>query len=826
MSRALRATDSAASPIGRRKLGARVALALIALGPMLLDGATATTAVAVCVLTAAAALLMALLDHRGRTPPGAGPVLAVLCALCGFTFLQWLPMPCEAIEVLLPEERARIPRRVASLVASSPTCRISMDGGATLRALMLDGATLLAAYVGASSARVLGRTRVMGAIAASGVLIAATTLVHLTLGLTEVYGVYAPMYARYGLVGPLLNGNHLAAAMTLATPCCVALLLEPEHPTRRALAAFGLALIVATGFEAHSRLGLATLVLAAAISVLVVRSARRSTVRTSAWALLGAFAVAVAMAVVEGRSILADFVTSPYKTDLIVDSLRFAASSGTLGVGRGAFGAAFAGHATQAHRAMQPENLIALATSEMGIVVGPALLVLMGAFLVRRARARSDVALRLAAVALLCLLVHDLGDFAIEMPGLRVLAATLFGAFAVTMRSGDEARTRAGVESAMLAAGFVACLVSAPFVRGLDLDVQRAALERAWSAGDDRAAGSSVRSMVMAHPFDPAALVLASEDALRRRDAPRAIRFSNLARERAPGLSAPHETAYRVFRRARRAPQALAELGRVAALAPERVASLYCSEPVRPLDAARLSRALPPDDRATQVLRELRSCVSDRERAGLLEVASADRPSNVGLALEWLATARATIGFARTRELAVALRDRHPRDPRVAAFVAETELLSGRPEAAIEAVDAARRAGLESVDSLETEARAAAALRDHARMERALAALDRRREGEDAAAADARLRADCAAALGDADAEIDALTALYALHPSVGLLDRVEAVGRERDRVSAVAWARRRRCEDFALCGTPAPSPGGGLERSGNALDTGSTGSP
>lgn len=777
---------------------ARLAPYVVASTPLALGGATPASQAWIVTLVGLLALAGFATARERTTISGTSLVLVGALGAIALIALQLVPLACGIVDGISGDGRGRFLLEVARELpaARRPVCRISMDPGATFGALAISGGFLASVLVGASSAH---RTRsardVVRALAFSGGALAFITFAHAMVSATSVYGLHRPVYAGTAIVAPLLNGNHLALLASLGFLASGHLVLTERRRGLRIAAAIGAALDAALVILTHSRGGFVSLVLAlTAVAFLDLPGARRGERRSIRALALTGLALCVGLAAaVEWRLLVGEFESAPYKSGLIRSALAAATSAGFLGYGRGAFAAGFAPRTDEAARAMVPENLVAQWTTEFGLVPGTLLLVALVVPTVLGLRAGRRSSSRLACAAVGIALAHDLGDFALELPGLVCTIGLALGAGVA--RLGHEATIRLP-RLATVATGVA--LLSIPIGTagsyGRDLETTYRELARS----DETAVSRRIlETSLVAHPLEPTLFVqLAALEV--GRPSNRVVRWANLALRRAPRWSSTHLVLADHFFRRGRSSQALAELAIAAPTNARAVARRVCAEEPRLLDPRRIARVLPDRQDVVEMANVLRACMSPIRFVATIEAAiEAGRrdPSLERLAVE--ATSAASGREAADARARIAT-ERHPRDPSLAVVGAWVAIARGDGPAALSRAERARALGAPTSDVESLVARGACLTHDQPTLDRALRAL---REEADAGRIDADfvpvIEADCAASAHAVDAELEAIGRALEANPRPTYLVRLEAVARAAGLAVRADQALARLCREF-----------------------------
>jgi tetratricopeptide (TPR) repeat protein/O-antigen ligase len=328
-----------------------------------------------------------------------------------------------------------------------------------------------------ATARELGKAAAVLAAGGAAALLAAS---HRTrdalLGLVAAAGascVAAGFGAALAGAGPVLeprlvfvNPNHLAALLALASWPALGLSLAARGPIRAAwLAAFAISGLGI--FLTLSRAGIAAFF--AGWAVFAVLQARRAATEVpggrSPWrAAVAPAAIGVvlaAAAVVALEPVLAELrsvarVAGDPRAEVWPAAVRMLARHPLLGIGRGAFAAAFAGHredlapVTYTHA----ENEWLQTVVDLGLPAGLAVLAALVWTFGAAARPRDLPRAVIGALAGLAALgVHVLFDFAPALPGVAVPLGIVLGAVASPLRGVRLPRPAWPIAALVLAAG-------------------------------------------------------------------------------------------------------------------------------------------------------------------------------------------------------------------------------------------------------------------------------------------------------------------------------------------------------------------------------------
>lgn len=420
--RAARASDLA--------LGAAIVLAPVA------GGSSHPVMVPVLGVLALISLGISLASRRRRDRPlrllGLPLGLLVLAVL---TALQLVPLPEPVLLALSPRAH-----ELRSFVSDTPGLwPLSYEPGPTARevAKLLIYATLVVSAH--ERARAGGFAVVARPLMAAGVATLAVAFVHRAVGAERVLGLLPAMEPAHHLRTTFVNGNHAAALLSLAALTAIG--SAADEPRRERQVAFGaVAAICGAGVVlCFSRGGLLALGLGlAAYVALGLRRSRRTGAGggpSVAWIALGVAAVAAAG--LEWGEFSRGFASSDDDPLGVSGKLAAVSDAGPLirdhlgfGIGRGSWVSVYSGYKTSPGQFTftHPENLPVQLVSEWGVVVGPlALAGLVFAIGVRALGVRSAAA-RGALAALVGVLVQNLVDFSLELPGVAVPVCAILGA--------------------------------------------------------------------------------------------------------------------------------------------------------------------------------------------------------------------------------------------------------------------------------------------------------------------------------------------------------------------------------------------------------------
>ena len=492
------ATEDKRAAAGRRTraaLASRWLLALAIAGSALAVGTIHTASLCiVTILLATAAVLGWWGAEPIRSRSSATLLLLTGSALTAYTALQCVPMPIGWLTAIAPHNADVWSRVLSPLHEAGPGwAPISLDPIAT-RVEALKGVAYLLAFV---TALRVARTKervgfLIAVIVATAVALAIAALLHPAFGARRLFGLYEPgsgISDRH--IAPLMNPNHLAAYINMGFCMALAWAISPQHQVPRSIAAAIALFLAAVQLWVASRGGVVSMVLGAALVLLLSRAVRlQALVRASGVSLLAVLAalIGVVMITLSSSEVSGElFSADVSKLEIATQGLRMAAAYPIFGAGRGAFASTFPrfrgefshmdspGYVTFTH----PENIAAQWTSEWGLPVAiAAALAIIWALRPTAVLARSTLATG-ASAALIVVAVHNFGDFSSEIPGV-MLAAVVGAAIVVGGSAGHAPRRRVSRWShAPSAVAIAAVAIAVPAVAS-------ALLVRGEELGDDQ----------------------------------------------------------------------------------------------------------------------------------------------------------------------------------------------------------------------------------------------------------------------------------------------------------------------------------------------------
>ena len=490
-----------------------VALVAAVAGPTLLLGGAAPGAAALATVLSATALGLLVASDRGRLVV---PPLALLpLTVAGLSALQLVPLPPGLLGFLSPPlaELRAFALAPLDLDGWRP---LSHDPPATAAAVAgsLAAAAALIASAGLSRSRTSRRILAAG-IGLTGVAVALIGFGHALADASTLFGIHRFQNTLLPFLTPFGNPNHLASFATLASVLLLGLAADnAQHRSRQALWLAAAVAVGASAFLSLSRGGIAFWC-AGQVAFLLLLVRRRDARGTAGRAIPVALAVG-AVALVAGYlafdrigaelatvDTVEKFRTS--KVELWPMFSRPAVAAWLTGLGRGTFGVAFprwqTAHSTLIFTFDYPENLPLQLATELGIPATLGLLALAVWAVVRTVRAARAGPIVLAAWAGVgALVLHDLFDFALELPATATAAAVALG---IASGPWAEQRTRPLARTPTLGALAVAAVVAGlGRVRGADSAERAEARLAAHASGNAAAVRDEARALVDRHPAD------------------------------------------------------------------------------------------------------------------------------------------------------------------------------------------------------------------------------------------------------------------------------------------------------------------------------------
>jgi len=514
-------------------------------------------------------------------------MLAVLGGVV-WTAAQLVPLPEAFVGALSPDlvESTRDARRLMARpeLGALP---FSMDPGAT-RVQLVQGLMILATFVSSWMFAARGERRlVFCAVGASAAAMAGVALTHGAVGASALFGVYEPVHASPRLLAPLLNDNNLAGFLAMGVPVLISLgASERDSLGKRYAFYFGASLTFIASLFTLSRGGIAVSV-AGSIVVLVFLWWRARGGGRATTAQLGVTALCFALVAVGfwtvSEPLFREIESGGLdKVQRVGDAFLFMLDAPLVGVGRGAFSAAYVTGGPGLVRAEFAENLFAQWGADWGWPVALAVVIALGIAWVRavsEAKSRARVG---ALIGIAVIVVHGMVDFGLEIAGVAAVAAALAGAaFAPRRAESSEASRRAApplrVQSVAVAATVAMGAALVLWGPGLHADSSYALMDRFEVAleSDVPIHDRALERAVELHPLEPAFPLFLGAQATRAGD-PMALAWLTRAMRLAPRWASPHVQAAWYLAREERWSQALLELREAAERDPESTAELLC----------------------------------------------------------------------------------------------------------------------------------------------------------------------------------------------------------------------------------------------------------
>ena len=501
--------------------------ALVVAMPLCLGGAPAWVVWPLLLLSTAALATAVVGARRQRQDLLFAPAAAVPLALAFACMLQLIPLPDGLLRAASPQ--AAELKSFALIPLGLDRARpVSLDAPSTWRELARSVAYLfaIAAAVQVSRSRAV-RRRLLGTVALCGALLALIGLGHKLFEVDKLFGFHAWTYAGRHFITPFANHNHLAGFLTLAGTVALGLAVTARERSRALL--WGLAFLAgaAATVLTTSRGGMMSFAVAPLLfGALLVRQrwARKQESEVRGWLWTAIPLAAVVAAIGVGGLIALESASERLATVSTLDRIgrtkvelwpMFAEGArrfDALGMGRGAFEVGFTPYQTQLPGVIftHPENLVLQLWSELGVPLALLVMGLAGFALLRILRRPDSHGLELAAVAALAgVALHDLFDFALELPATAAAAAVVLGA-ASRGEKDDGFRlpvsAAAAAGAALFALAAAGAFLSRPDFRQAEEQLKALVAKK----GPATEVNALAKSLVDRHPADYALYALAA----------------------------------------------------------------------------------------------------------------------------------------------------------------------------------------------------------------------------------------------------------------------------------------------------------------------------
>jgi len=584
-------------PVG--SLSARIVaycvVCVVVVAPFLIGGGPAWAQMVSTAIVLIVALIFAVSRRfTARSVPFVLPmVLGVL-----MTAVQIVPLPAPIVGLLsaraldLRTETMAAPPTFVPLTLDVPATTIELAKGMACLTLLI--------VVAATVRRGSNRRVVIFSLAFIGSAIAAVHIVQRSLGIESILGLY-PIRdpPGSGPLGTFVNANQGSSVVTLSALVAAGVALETRGAMRVAATISVLLSTALVLFATSSRSGLVGLAVGGALFTALTLS-RRYGARRGITLTLGLAATLGATGLwaspVWRTRLYATSAMSDQKIRGWRDALDVVGAHPLTGVGRGAFEAPASAfrHDGEGVRLVFPENLVLQLASEWGLPFTVVLVALVAAGGIKLARyaPRLEPSQQAAACGVVAVVAHEIGDFALELPGVAFPAVVALGvAVAKTRDVPDPSRSdawRFGVTwtTAGLVA-FTGALAGGLWAlpRTLEVDGRRAreAVEK-----KSPTAHSQIVAAIRRHPADYYLELLAGIDAIERKDGG-AGRHLNRAQRLHPAEPRAHLVTARWLASTGRRSQAALEYR----MAHERGASASHAEIVKAVGVGHLPDAVP-----------------------------------------------------------------------------------------------------------------------------------------------------------------------------------------------------------------------------------------
>jgi tetratricopeptide (TPR) repeat protein len=793
--------------------------ATILIAPELFGGAFPWAVVVIAGLCVAC-LGTALWVRRTASTPVVDGMFIVMGVAWLWTCLQAVPLPSRIAHALGLGSVQSAERLQGLAWADSVPFTISYDPGSTHLQILI-GISILAAFLAARLGGLSGLRPIAMATVASAVLIGLVGFAHRAAGAEALFGIYSPRFSASHLLAPLMNSNHLGGFSLMSALIAAGLAVqEGGRPRRIAWIAASVLCVMVVAFTL-SRGAIGALLFGFLLLATWLVGRERSDGRRALIPLAMVAAAVAGVATFAGLGpILRRFETHGLdKLELAARGFRLLdGSAWWLGVGRGAFSAAFVAHEGILDRYTHPENLLVQWMTEWGILVAIALLLVLTRALWKRFRTAEEPLIAAVCIAILALSLQNLVDFNLEMAGVVAVVAALLGALLPVVGASHPRRS-----GRLLLASFAvfAMVLSAlgPRVLGSDTLSLVDRLTRAMQADDSADFQATLRRGLALHPGEPALALLAGAYAGSKRH-PDAARWLSVVMDEAPGWAAPHAAAARWLFAGGQTDQALLEIREAKQRHAGRGQQVLCEILERFPRMEYIERAAPTEDRRIAYLNRTARCpgLPADLRAQIDSTILEDEPTHAQTVLR---EAQRLAAQERSGD-AIALLEQaieHNADnDRLRVALVRVHLKDGDPEEARLVLDDAISGGLATRPLLEAQARVEAALGQADAMRATLARLRGQSRG------DARLIASSfilggalEASLGNIDEALAAYAAADVASPNTPALQYAAALALKSGRPTHARRLYRTLCrrkpdgpscaQEARLSKEPSPAP-------------------
>jgi hypothetical protein len=536
-----------------RRLAQYGVLGVVLLAPVLIGGAPGGIQVALSFGALLSGAAWAV-SRRGdlRLAPFMGMALVGLAG----TLVQLLPLPGDVVELVSPRA---LEIRTEALGRRPAWLPITLDVPATVLAALRIFAAVAILLVTAKAIRWRGRTMQFAVpLVLAGGTIAVISFAQRLSGADTILGLYTVKdMPGSGFFGTFVNGNHASSFFALAALMGLGCLRDARGPIRVAVgvsvAVSALALL-STGSR-MGFVGLAAGLLALAGCWLVERFGRNRGLLITGAAAAVLLPLALGLALSQRGPAAAGSlagVMAEQKVRGWKAGLDTALAYRWTGVGRGAFEGPAAAFRSDAEgvRLVHPENLLVQALSEWGFPLTLALLwlfVVPAAQMVRKIP-RCEPVYQGAACGVLAVLVHEIADFGLELPGVVFPAAMALGLCAGRLQmSADETasdgRRRLGWPVLIGALAVWGMLLPLGLWAAPRTSEAEGAVAASLARQKTPAAREQMQAIVHRHPAEYYFELQAARQAMAR-GSPEGLHHINRALLLFPGSQAPHIMAF------------------------------------------------------------------------------------------------------------------------------------------------------------------------------------------------------------------------------------------------------------------------------------------